>query len=107
MSEKQDHPQHLWDQFIKLGDMIGDGLHRERGGGWINRDYNKLAKILVPEIKEAAAARRKRKADHVNEQMQKLLEKKKCDCGGNLKQSRSGSKVAYCALCNRRYRASK
>jgi len=97
--------QHLWNQFVKLGDMMGDGLHHESDGKWISREYNKLAKILIPEIKEAEQVRRKRKADNTNEQMAKLLEVKKCTCGGNLKQSRSGSKICYCDICKKRYKA--
>lgn len=36
----------------------------------------------------------------------RLIAEKKCtfeDCGGTLRQSRSGSKVVYCTVCNHRY----
>lgn len=97
----------LWNQFTKLGEMIGDGLHYEPDGKWITREYNKLARMLVPELKEEAKERRKIKAQKVNEKMVVLLEKSPCVCGGKLIQSRSGSKVAYCEKCNKRYKATK
>jgi hypothetical protein len=100
MDDKQ---QHLWDQFCKLGDMMGDGLHNEPGGKWISRDYGKLAKILIPDMKEAMSIKRKLKAANIDAQMSKLLEGKKCNCGGDIKQGRSGTKVAYCQSCNLRY----
>lgn len=50
--KKQEHPQHLWDQFVRLGDMIGSGLHNEPDGKWITKEYNKLAKILCPNTKD-------------------------------------------------------
>lgn len=105
--QKQEHPKHLWDQFIKLGEMIGDGLHNEPGGRWISRDYKRLSKILVPEDKEMAAARRKIKSDFIDAQMKKLLDGRKCECGGEIKQKKSGVKVAYCTSCNTRYVARK
>lgn len=42
---------------------------------------------------------------NIDEQMISLLASKKCDCGGQLKQARSGSKVAYCENCNQRFEA--
>ena len=41
--------EHLWRQFEKLGEMMGDGLHHEADGKWISVEYKKLAKILCPE----------------------------------------------------------
>lgn len=36
----------LHEQLIKLGDMMGDGLHHEDGGKWIEREYkNGIIKI--------------------------------------------------------------
>ena len=93
----------LWRQFVKLGDMMGDGLHHESDGKWIIKEYNKLAKILIPEDKEFAKEKRKLKADSINQQMTKLLAEKKCSCGGTLEQKRSGTKVVYCTQCNNRY----
>lgn len=95
-----------WNRFIRLGEMIGDGLHNEPGGKWISRDYKALAKFLIPEDEESKRIkldRRRRKNAAIDEQMQTLLTKHKCQCSGSLKQSRSGSKVAYCEVCNSRY----
>jgi hypothetical protein len=94
---------HLWNQFIRLGEMMGDGLHYESDGKWISKEYRKLAKILIPEMKEESAIRRKLKNASTDIQMAKLLEDRKCGCGGGIKQKRSGSKVAYCQTCGSRY----
>lgn len=99
--------QFLWDQFIRLGERIGDGDLDASEAKWVNREYKKLMLILCPDIKESFKLKRKQKATRINEQMLKLLEIKKCTCGGSLRQSRSGSKIAYCTICNTRYKASK
>lgn len=39
---------HLHRQLIKLGDMMGDGLHYESDGKWIEKEYTKICKILHP-----------------------------------------------------------
>jgi hypothetical protein len=102
--EQKDN-QDLWNRFIRLGDMMGDGLHYESDGKWIEREYNKLARILIPEIKESDKQRRKDKAIRINKQMDVLLQNKKCSCGGQLQQKRSGTIIVYCVLCNARYKA--
>mgnify|MGYP006921350725 CR=1 FL=1 len=106
--EEKPNDQHLWNQFIKLGEMIGDGLHEEPDGKWISREYKQLAKILVPEIKESLAETRKIKNQTIDEQVKKLLDKfkSKC-CNVDLKQARSGSLIVYCSKCNHRYKAVK
>ena len=103
-----DENQFEWNQFIRLGEMMGDGLHHEPDGKWISREYGRLAKILIPEIKEAQKERRKLKALRTDEQMKNLLAEKKCTqpgCGGSLKQKRAGTKIVYCENCNARYKA--
>ncbi len=92
-----------WQQFAKLGEMIGDGMHHEEP--WISKEYKKLSRLLVPEIKEAEKEKRKLKGQRINEQMAKLLLIKFCKCGGLLVQARSGSKICYCSKCNARYKA--
>lgn len=82
---------------------MGDGLHYESDGKWIVREYNRLAKILVPELKEIDQKKRKEKAVWTDEQIKRLVAIKKCKCGGELKQKRSGTKVVYCQVCNARY----
>lgn len=91
-------------QLIKLGDMMGDGLHYEPGGEWITKEYNRILRLLHPEI---FAEKRKQTRDRVNVAMNKLLEVSKCSCGGSLRQSRSGSRIAYCKECGIRYKAGK
>ena len=50
--------EHLWRQFCRLGEMMGDGLHYEPDGKWIAKEYRQLAKILIPEMKEENSIRR-------------------------------------------------
>lgn len=92
----------LSNQLIKLGDMMGDGLHHEEP--WIAKEYGRILRKLHPEIFQEI---RRKKAINTNEQMDRLLQEKKCICGGSFKQSRSGSKVAYCTSCGKRVKAVK
>lgn len=106
VEQKPDPNKHLWDQFIKLGEMIGDGAHEEPGGKWMSREYKKLSKILVPEIKEAETNFRQIKNKAIDEKIKLLLEKMKSTCcNSDFKQARSGSLIVYCFLCNKRYKA--
>ena len=43
---------YLYRQLVKLGDMMGDGLHHEPDGKWIEKEYNKICKVLHPEMFE-------------------------------------------------------
>ena len=99
--------QHLWDTFAKLGERIGDGDMDANEARWVNREYKRLSRILVPEINEHYNEQRKAKADRINEQIKNLILVKKCTCGGSLRQSRAGSIVCYCILCKKRYKATK
>jgi hypothetical protein len=97
-----------WRQFCNLGEMMGDGLHHEPGGNWISKEYRKLAKILLPESETEKTFRLRNnaaKAENINKQMAEVLAKKNCQCGGTLKQVRSGAKVACCQTCNAKYTA--
>lgn len=105
--EREEHQQHLWERFCRLGERIGDGDLEGSEKKWFNREYSRLAKILIPEIKAQDKVKRAAKAKNVNEQMTKLLSENKCQCGGYYKQSRSGSKIAYCESCNKRVMACK
>ena len=60
--------EHLWRQFEKLGEMMGDGLHHEADGKWISVEYKKLAKILCP---EGFAEIRKQKSEALNKAIKK------------------------------------
>lgn len=92
-----------WNQFIKLGDMMGDGLHHEEP--WIAKEYKKLAKILIPDLRETEKKRRVNKNESINLQIAEKLKADKCNCGSDLKQVRSGSKVVQCINkeCNKKY----
>ena len=105
--ERDEHQKHLWEQFYRLGERIGDGDLEGSEKKWFNREYSRLARILIPELKEQDKEKRAAKAKNINEQMTKLLSEKKCQCGGYYKQSRSGSKIAYCQSCNKRVQACK
>lgn len=101
---KENNDDYLQRQLIKLGDMMGDGLHHEPDGKWIEKEYTAIAKRLYPEAYVDAS---KRRTDARNEQMKEILKENKCTCGGILKQTRSGAKVAACMICGTRYKVSK
>ena len=97
-----------WNQFCRLGEMMGDGLHHEPDGKWISKEYRRLSRILIPEIKEAEQQARKAKAENIQRQMEALMEKKSCtQCGGKLIQRRKGTTVCYCTVCGTRHKAKK
>ncbi len=95
----------LYGQLIKLGDMMGDGLHHEPDGKWISRDYKKVAKALglledSPLQKEMKAQRR----DQIDSQMQQRVKDFPCGkCQSALKQTRKGSKRAQCEGCGTKW----
>lgn len=95
----------LWDRFIRLGERIGDGDLDASERKWILPEYRRLMKQLVPGIKEQETEHRRLRAINIDAQMVKKLAENDCKCGGKLKQARSGSKVAYCEICNARYKA--
>lgn len=86
--------EHLHGQLIKLGDMMGDGLHNEPDGKWISREYKKVCRAL------GYIKPKPRRTDLINECMKKRVADVACQkCGGELKQTRSGSKRASCVSC--------
>jgi hypothetical protein len=101
--EKTDDNKHLWDRFCKLGEMMGDGLHHESDGAWIKKEYRQLAKTLMPDAFKVDPELRKAKNADLDAKMANLLSQKKCECGGALKQKRSGTLVCYCDACGARY----
>ena len=80
---------------------MGDGLHHESDGKWIESEYRKIAKLLYP---EAFTARRKKNAAMTDERVAKVISEQKCDCGGDLKQVRKGAKVMQCQKCPKKYK---
>lgn len=95
---------YLHRQLIKLGDMMGDGLHHEPDGKWIEREYKKISKLLFPEYYAKIDSAYK---ERFNKQVAELLAQKKCNCGGEIKQVRSGSKKCKCQNCNATYTVGK
>lgn len=95
-----DDKQFLWNRFIKLGNMMGDGLHYEPDGKWISKEYGKLLKILCPPTEEEKAIKseiRRKKNENIDIQITERLKTDKCSkCKSDLKQTRKGSKVVQC-----------
>ncbi len=83
-------------RLVKLGDMMGDGLHLEPGGAWIEKEYRRA-------MKQAGIEPPRHRADpsEINEFMARRVAAEKCTCGGALAQSRSGSFRAKCAECGK------
>lgn len=94
----------LHEQLIKLGDMMGDGLHYESDGKWIQKEYQKVLYALYPDIK-------KRKAEasttRNNQRAKKVIMENKCTCGGILHQTRNGSLTLGCMVCENRFKIKK
>ena len=90
----------LHNKLIRLGDMMGDGLHHEPGGKWISREYRQtciaLGIIENPKRRNNSAA--------IDERMQQRVADVPCgECGGILRQTRSGSKRALCQSCGSKW----
>ncbi|ELO1825435.1 hypothetical protein QXB71_000619 [Vibrio cholerae] len=98
MAELSPESKHrLYKDLIKLGDMMGDGLHHEPDGKWIIREYRKTLKALGYDVPTKP---RVNHSPQINERMEQRVKEVKCGkCCGELKQSRSGSKRAVCKSC--------
>ncbi|MCR0327592.1 hypothetical protein MKA58_09345 [[Clostridium] innocuum] len=97
--EMMDEQDILYQRLIRLGEMIGDGLHYEPGGSWITKEYKRTARALgiLP----------KRDTVSIDKYMEKRVNDIDCQCGGNLIQVRKGSFVAKCAACGNKYKLGK
>lgn len=84
----------LYQQFIRLGEMMGDDLHLEKDGRWIAREYKRISKILFPKMfpKRDTALRDTTIAEWCKDNPCK-------DCGGKFKQTRKGSMRVVCTQC--------
>ena len=84
----------LHQRLICLGDMMGDGLHLERDGRWIAREYKRVLKALYPEMFPKR---------NTTERDTTIAEWCKCnpcnECGGEFKQTRKGSMRVVCTGC--------
>ena len=103
----KDNNTHLWSQFIRLGERIADGDHYE--DPWISKEYKRLSRILVPEMANLEAKKRKERIHSINQSVKNWFENhyRPCECGGNLLQTRSGSKTLKCIVCHRKYQLGK
>lgn len=87
-------------QLVKLGDMMGDGLHHEPDGKWISKEYKRIliALEIIPKPK------RRNNSAAINEAMARRVKEVKCQqCHGELKQTKSGSKRGICTDCGAKY----
>lgn len=86
----------LHHELVRLGDMMGDGLHLEPDGKWISREYRNTLKALG--FKNSIS--RHSNSPKINERMKLRVNEFKCgNCTGELQQTRSGSKRAICQSC--------
>lgn len=101
VNEAKHDNKYLLNQLIRLGDMMGDGLHLEPDGKWISKEYKKTLKALgmLPPQK------RKNNNKAINDRMALRIKEVKCTkCdNGKLKQTRSGSKRAICISCGAKW----
>ena len=97
-----DEREMLNKRLVHLGDLIGDGEHHEKGGGWISREYKKTLYSLYPEM------RPKKDFSNRDNAVSKWCEVNKCRvCGGELRQTRKGSLRVICKECNTKFQLSK
>ena len=94
----EDGKKYLYDRLIRLGDLMGDGCHLEPDGKWIEREYRDTLKLLGLSPKKSVDT------SSINEFMEKWLQEVRCECGGELFQSRKGSFIATCSICRKRYK---
>lgn len=88
----------LYNQLVKLGDMMGDGLHHEPDGKWITREYKKVMKAL------GLLPKRESNSEAINKAMIERLKTAVCPkCQGSFEQTRSGSRRGKCVGCGDRY----
>jgi hypothetical protein len=98
LTEQQENT--LYDRLIRLGDMMGDGLHHEPDGKWISKEYGQIVRtlgIVPPKDRGPSIAR-------IDERMKERVAAVKCTCGeGRLVQVRSGSRRAQCTECGAKW----
>lgn len=98
--EAKEAKDHLHWQLIKLGDMMGDGLHHEPDGKWIEKEYRQVLKALGMLPKK----QRRNNSEAINTAMKQRIKDVSCPkCGGELKQTRSGSKRGVCVGCGAKF----
>lgn len=92
----------LYNRLIKLGDLLSDHVDDPAFCKEVGREYRAVAKALGL-IKSTP---RRNHAPMINASVAKYLETARCDCGGQLVQTRSGAKRAECVSCRKKYQLS-
>lgn len=96
MDKTFDDNEFLWSQFIRLGEMLGDG----DCDAWVGKEYKRVARQLGL-VKNKP---RKNNFKQIDEFMEKRIEQVNCSkCNGKLKQSRKGSFVGICTNCGTKF----
>lgn len=91
----------LYRQLDGLGQMLADGLGDEPDGKWIGREYRNICRQLGI-IKRKPRTNR---TESINKFMAQRVKDEHCNiCKGVLKQTRSGSFIAACTSCGRKWR---
>jgi hypothetical protein len=91
---RDDRTAHLYNQLVKLGDMLGDGMGDEPDGKWIKEEYRRVCKAL------GIGPPRRNNSEAINRRMAERVAEQPClNCGGTLKQTRSGSMKGRCTSC--------
>lgn len=100
MDKTFDDNEFLWSQFIRLGEMLGDG----DCDAWVGKEYKRIARQLGL-IKHKP---RKNYSKQIDEFMKKRITQVKCiKCNGELRQSRKGSFIGICTNCNVKFKLGK
>jgi hypothetical protein len=88
----------LYRQLIRFGDMMGDGLHHEPDGKWIEKEYKNILRAL------GIYPKRKNNSKIINKLMFNRVQTVKCQkCKSTLQQTRLGSMRARCTNCGTLY----
>ena len=88
-------------KLIRLGDLMGDGLHNEQGGSWIEDEYI----YTLQDLGLAPKKKRKCRLERIDEAMAERVLLVECtECGGALQQTRSGSMTAKCVGCGLKFK---
>ena len=110
----------LNNQLIKLGDMMGDGLHHESDGKWISTEYKRVFEAIIKieasngdefaidylnKKKDLKQKRKVARWNNLQPQIEALLkEKKSVCCNEQLVQYRKSSLILQCTKCLKRYK---
>lgn len=86
----------LWSQFIRLGEILGDG----DCDAWVGKEYKRISRQLGL-IKRKP---RKNNSKQIDEFMENRITQVRCNkCNGELRQSRKGSFVGICINCGAKF----